>query len=281
MEPERASVTAMATALMRAHHTRTASRPLIDDSWGDRLVPQVVRDRLPGSELRSHPSYGMIIIRARYTEDVLAAAIGRGVRQYVIVGAGLDSFALRQPTFARGIEVFEIDHPATQSFKLRRLAECGLDRPAGVHFIAADLGREGIAQALARGPFDPDRPSFFSWMGVTAYLTREANLKTLRAIGSSGASGSELVFDYGDQSAYDSPPTDPAMVRARARVAGVGEPWISGFHPSMLGEELRACGLELVENLSPVELSARYGQPGENDLRPSAHHRLARARISP
>jgi methyltransferase (TIGR00027 family) len=152
MEPGRASITAMATAMMRAEHTRTAAEPLIDDPWGERLVPDTVRVRLP--DLRSHPSYGAIIIRARFAEDALAAAIQRGVGQYVILGAGLDSFALRRPAYARGVQVFEIDHPDTQNFKLSRLADCGLPKPADVHFIGADLGVEGAEEALGRSPFD-------------------------------------------------------------------------------------------------------------------------------
>jgi methyltransferase (TIGR00027 family) len=302
VDPGRASVTAMATALMRADHTRGAQSPLIDDPWGDRLVPEAYRERLRQGALsdlppeaverleglspeqllavllRAHPSYATIIIRTRYAEDALAAAVARGVRQFVIVGAGLDSFGLRRPPFARGVQVFEIDHPDTQSFKLGRLTECGLSAPPEVHFIAADLGTVAVDEALDRSPFDPAQPSFFSWLGVTAYLTREANLRTLRAIAACGAPGSELVFDYGDQRAYDVPPTDAAIIRARLRVARAGEPWISGFHPAELEEVLRAVGLELVENLSPQDLGERYCRAEQDGLRPSPSHHLARAR---
>jgi methyltransferase (TIGR00027 family) len=267
----------MATALMRAEHTRAAAEPLIEDPWGEQLVPDAVRVRL--TDLRAHPSYGAIIIRARFAEDALAAAVERGVRQYVILGAGLDSFALRRPAYAQEVRVFEIDHPDTQTFKLGRLAECGVPKPPGVEFVAADLGVEGVEQALGRSPFARGEPSFFSWLGVTAYLTREANLSTLRAVAACGAPGSELVFDYGDQRAYDSPPTDEAMVSARARVAEIGEPWISGFYPDELAAELRPLGLELVENLATVDLVERYGQPPDDKLTPSPHHHIARARI--
>jgi methyltransferase (TIGR00027 family) len=278
MDRDRASVTAMATALMRSEHTRTAAEPLIEDPWGERLVPQVFQDRFrEQGTLRAHPSYGMIILRARYAEDSLAAAIRRGLRQYVLVGAGLDSFALRRPAFAREVEVFEVDHPSTQRFKLARLAECGLEASTGAHFVAADLGVEDLGEALGRSPFDPGQPSFFSWLGVTAYLTHEANLSTLEAMALCGAPGSELVFDYGDQAVYDNPPTDAALIRARDRVASLGEPWISGFYPSGLAEELGACGWELVEDLAAADLRQRYCQ---DDLTPSRHHHIARARIA-
>ena len=301
MDPGQASVTAMGTALMRADHTRSAAAPLIDDPWGDRLVPDGYRlqlrenalsavaperreqlealhpDELLAALLRRHPSYATIIIRTRYTEDMLRAAVERGVHQYVIVGAGLDSFALRRPEFAGEIEVFELDHPDTQRFKLARLAECGGQSPPGVHFIGADLAVEGVDAALERAPFHPGEPSFFSWLGVTAYLTREANLSTLRSIASCGAPGSEVVFDYGDQEAYDNPPDDATYTRIRDRLARLGEPWISGFHPAQLEGELRAVGLELVENLSPEELDRRYCAGGPDDLTPSPSHHLARA----
>ena len=238
------------------------------------------RDELLAVLLRSHPSYGTVIIRTRYTEDALAAAVACGVRQFVIIGAGMDSFALRRPPFASEVEVFEVDHPATQELKLRRLADGGLGLPGGVHFIAADLGSEGVGDALTRSPFDTAQPSFFSWLGVTVYLTREANVKTLRAIASCGTPGSELVFDFHDQREYDSPPSDEDAARVRAQLASVGEAWTSGFRPADLGEDLRAVGLELLEDLSPDDLVEQYCAGREDVLVPAPSHHLARARVA-
>jgi methyltransferase (TIGR00027 family) len=303
MDTGRASLTAMGTSLMRAHHTRSAREPLIHDPWGDRLVSEADRERLRQMSLgglsekdraplealdpdeltevflSSHPSYGTVIIRTRYAEDALAEAVARGVRQLVIVGAGLDSFALRRPGFATDVEVFELDHPDTQEVKLERLAQCGVESPPGVQFIAADLGIEGIDQALMRSSFDSGRPSFFSWLGVTVYLTREANLKTLRAIASCGAPGSELVFDFIDQRTFDSPPTDADGARARAQFASVSEAWVSGFRSPALGEDLRAVAFELLEDLSPDDLRERYCAGREDELAPAPSHHLARARV--
>jgi methyltransferase (TIGR00027 family) len=302
--PARASLTALGTSLMRAHHTRSAREPLIDDPWGERLVSDPERatlrevllsgldaqareplnaldpDELLGVLLRSHTSYGTVIIRTRYTEDALAATVACGVRQFVIIGAGMDSFALRRPPFASEVEVFEIDHPATQELKLRRFADRGLGLPRGVHFVAADLAVEGIDDALARSTFDAARPSFFSWLGVTPYLTRAANLKTLRAIASCGTRGSQLVFDFHDQREYDTPPSDEGAARVRAQLARVGEEWRSGFHPSELGGDLRAVGLELIEDLSPDDLRVRYCAGSEDALVPSTSHHIARARVA-
>jgi methyltransferase (TIGR00027 family) len=297
-------LTAIGTSLMRAYHTRSAREPLVHDLWGDRLISEADREKLRQMALsglsakareplealapdelltvflRSHSSYGTVIIRTRYTEDALAQAVARGVRQFVILGAGLDSFALRRPQFARDVEVFELDHPDTQEVKLKRLAHCGLDSPPRVHFVAADLGVERIDEALMRSSFDPGQPSFFSWLGVTVYLTREANVNTLRAIASCGTPGSELVFDYIDQHAFDHAPSDAHAARFRAQFASVDEAWVAGFRPSKLGEDLRAVALELIENLSPEHLRERYCTGRKDALAASPGHHLARARVA-
>src|SRR5262245_56628499 len=190
MENTRASITALGAALMRAVHTRVSPSPLIDDPWGDRLVLEVEREvvlrvvlngltaetreqceKLKTSSvvldaaLQAHPGYGWAILRTRYAEDALEAAIGRGVRQYVIVGAGFDSFSLRQPAFARDVDIFEIDHPATQELKRQRLRGLGVPLPDTLHFVPADLSEEQISDALGRSAFRLMDPAFFSWLG--------------------------------------------------------------------------------------------------------------------
>lgn len=297
---ERASYTAIGASLMRALHTRCDLSPLIDDAWGDRLVgdderealsnaaaallPPDERQQLQGlgveerltRSLHAHPSYATVIIRQRFIEDVLAHAVTRGICQYVIVGAGLDSYALRRPADARDLRVFELDHPATQELKLRRLASHGLTELVNVHYVAADLRQEGLDHALERVPFDRTQPAFFSWLGVTPYLTRDTNLTTLRAIASSGAAGSEVVFNYLDQRSFDSSASDqPSPLRAF--FASLGEPWVSGFYPFQLAEDLDAVGLRLVENLGQHELGDRYCAGRNDGLQPFADEYLARA----
>lgn len=304
MDPARASLTAIGTALMRAEHTRHAREPLIDDPWGDHLItdgererlgnmlldglPPEDRDALEAVEpdeliarlLRSHPSYGTVIIRTRYTEDALADAVARGVRQFVIIGAGMDSFALRRPAFASDLQVFEVDHPATQELKLRRLASSGVEAQRGVHYVSADLGVDSIDDVLGRSPFHAGQPSFFSWLGVTVYLTREANLNTLQAIAASGAPDSEVVFDFRDQRTDDSEPPDEGAARVLAQFARASEPWISGFDPAELGDELLAVGLALIEDLSPADLRSRYCNARDDGMSPAPKHHLARARVA-
>jgi methyltransferase (TIGR00027 family) len=303
MDPAQASMTALGASMMRAVHTRHDRPALIDDPWGERLVSdaeririrelvisglsQEAQEQLEGVEspkelatsLRLHASYGTVVIRMRCVEDALAAAVARGVQQYVIVGAGMDSFGLRRPEFARAVEVFEIDHPATQGLKRERIAECGISSPSGVHYVAADLSIQGIDEALELTGYEEDLPSFFSWLGVTAYLSREANLKTLRAIAACGTPNSELMFDYIDQGFFDSQGSDEDRERFRGSFAKISEPWVSGFRPSELEEDLRAVGLELVEDLSPEDLRVRYCAGREDGLSPASLHHIAHARI--
>jgi methyltransferase (TIGR00027 family) len=206
MENLAASRTALATSLMRAAHTRLDPHPLIDDPWGDRLVPESVRELYMDESLLGSRAYANVITRSRYAEDKLQAAVAKGVAQYVLIGAGFDSFALRRPAFAAPLQIFEIDFPATQQLKRQRIAACGLSLPACVHFIAADLAQESVAAALSRSGFDSERLTFFSWLGVTMYLTREANLATLRSIASCAPAGSELVFTYLDECVFKRSP---------------------------------------------------------------------------
>ena len=148
------SRTALATALMRAAHTRLDPHPLINDPWGDRLVPESTRIEIRDEELLRSRAYPNVITRTRYAEDALKVAVSRGIRQYVLIGAGFDSFALRRPAFSEDLQIFEMDFPATQALKIQRIKECGVSLPDSVHFIAADLSLESVAAALARSSFE-------------------------------------------------------------------------------------------------------------------------------
>jgi len=239
--------------------------------------------RAPGSILDdfllANVAYPGVVIRSRYTEDALREATNRGVRQYVLIGAGLDSFALRRPSFSETLEIFEVDHPATQAFKIQRIKDCRISLPPSVHFVAADLANEDLATALARSSFRRDEPAFFSWLGVTVYLTREANLATLRAVANVGAPGSELVFTYVDQIEFVSGGSR-SLGDANARaVAMMGEPYLSGFNPKEIASDLAHVGLELVEDLDRQKMSERYGRTGTNALKPSNSLHIALARV--
>lgn len=278
MEKFTASRTALATALMRAAHTRLDPNPLIEDPWGDRLVPESVRATMADQALLQSPAYTNVITRTRYAEDALQLAVGKGVTQYVLIGAGFDSFALRRPTFAAALQIFEIDFPATQALKLERIGECSMALPDSVHFIAADLSQESVAAALARSAFKPNRLTFFSWLGVTMYLTREANIATFKSIASCTPAGSEVVFTYFDERLFQA--QSQAFDELRQRVASIGEPFRSGFDPSSLAASLAQCGLELMEDWSGGDMAHRYDGGGEHGLAHSALSRIALARVA-
>ena len=297
-----ASRTALAAALMRAIHTRRERPPLLDDPWGDLLVPpeeksalhrRIVGNAEPAVQarlaalgsadavldvaLRRHPSYPGVILRSRRAEDALADAVARGVRQYVVLGAGFDSFIVRQPEFARGLTVFEVDQPSSQAMKRRRLTECGVDVPANVCFVAADLSAEPLADALARSGFSPTVPAFFSWLGVTVYLARAANEAALAGVAAAAAPGSEIVFTYLDQRVLGA--GSEVFERMRVARAADGEPWLSGFDPATLAADLCALGLELVEDLDAAALTARYCAGRTDGLAADGAGHVALARV--
>lgn len=303
MEDIVASSTALATSRMRAIHTRRDPHPIISDAWGDKLVPlsalqllvqqmaqtvvaddtleQAEVERLADDYLVSSPAFANVILRSRYTEDALAAAIAAGTDQYVLIGAGFDSYFLRRPAQAGHVSVIEIDHPASQALKRQRLDECEVDIPEGVHFVSADLSRVSLAQALKNSAFDASRPAFFSWLGVTMYLTREANMQTLRSVAQVGAPGSELVFSYIDQAMFD---VDNATAREdfddlEQSVRAVGEPLVGGFHPAALADDLQTAGLELAEGPDDIELLQRYDPQGLGSLQAVEASHIARAAV--
>ena len=303
MNPTQASYTALATSLMRALHTRSDPAPLLDDPWGDRLVPEAVKaglreramarldpavraaaaaspDKVLDGALRANAGYAEVILRSRYTEDALKAAVARGVTQYVLIGAGFDSFACRRPAWAEGLHIYEVDHPATQQLKRARLQQCDVAESDTAHFVAADLSEETLQSALARSSFQPTQPTFFSLLGVTVYLTREANLATLRAIASSAPAGSELVFTYIDEAILRADAVgDERFNQLRSDVSSVGESFLSGFDPATLKTLLQDTGLLLEEDLGGDQFVARHDVAGVNGLRAAGAAHIARARV--
>ena len=296
------SRTALITCLMRGIHSKYDRSPLIDDAWADRLVLPEERREIATAALhafdpvqrearksqetdalhaawRGTPVYGGVIIRTRFTEEKVQAAVERGVRQHVIIGAGFDSFAMRQLPFARDLQVFEVDHPASQALKRDRLLASGASLPPNLHFVQADLGQEALGTALARSSYRFDQPAIMSWLGVTVYLTREANFATFRSIAEFAAPESELVFTYIENAVLHS--SSPRMQRARAVAAAIGEPWICGFDSVKLGSQLSAMGLDLAEDWDGADMQARYCQGRTDAFTPSRTGRIALARVMP
>ena len=239
--------------------------------------------RSPGSILDdfflTNVAYPGVVIRSRYTEDALREATKRGTRQYVLIGAGFDSFALRRPAFSEPLEIFEIDHPATQAFKIERIRDCGISLPSSVHFVSADLATEDLTAALARSSFRKARAGILlvAWRhGVPDAGGQSGDPACSREL---GAPGSELVFTYVDQIEFDSGGSrSPGDANAKA-AAMMGEPYLSGFDPKEIANDLMHVGLELIEDLDGPKMSERYRRTGANALKPSVNMHIVHARV--
>jgi methyltransferase (TIGR00027 family) len=286
MEVERHSMTAVLVAAIRAYHFLGPGPHIFDDSLAYVLLspaervafeqaavrrlrylnPTLATSGADTAQIASHSlragGGAGALVRARYIEESLLAALARGARQYVIIGAGLDTFAFRRPDLGDRLQVIEIDHPATQASKRDRLARAGLVSPANLFFAAADLEWESVADALSRTPYDRTLPTFFAWPGVMMYLTRKAMFETLQSVVGVADPASELVFDYIEPGSFA--PDAPARVRfALHRVRRFGEPLRSGLDPTTLDSELARVGLRLVEDLGPPEVEARFLERAE------------------
>jgi methyltransferase (TIGR00027 family) len=302
MKDSVASQTSMTTSLMRALHTRLDPLPLLHDPWGDRLVPESgiefirlkARDGLSADMLidsvapsvslvdtwlHSRPFYTGVITRSRFTEDALQTAVKRGVRQYVLIGAGFDSFTLRRPDGTNDLAVYEIDQPATQSVKRQRIAECQVHVKEPARYIAADLSKEGLATALSRSDFRPSQPVFFSWLGVTMYLSRADNLRLFSAIAQLAAPGSEVAFSYFEHAVFHGNTETRSFSEMQRAVTAIGEPLLSGFDPAHLAKDLHGVGLVLQEDLDDAQTLQRYDRLGANGLQPLGWSHVARASV--
>jgi methyltransferase (TIGR00027 family) len=278
MEDEKPSRTAMAVALIRAEHAASA-RPLLQDAWGAKLVPPGFISGLSRSDgggedyLSTSGTRSAVILRVRYCEDQLRDAAALGVGQYVIVGAGLDSFAWRRPAWAKDLRVFELDHPATQNVKIAQLKANGADL-AAARFIPADLRFLPIDEALAGTGYYPTQRAFLAWLGVTRYLTVEANAAALAAMGRATAPGSFLVLNY---TAPDNIPQAPSQ---ETTLSSWGEPFLSTFTAEAMAGLVEEGGFKVREDLSNAELIARYRDDGAEALgRPGPTRVLLAERI--
>lgn len=202
--------------------------------------------------------HSIMTLRSRYTEDELDGALQRGVGQYVLLGAGLDSFAYRRRDLAGVLQVFEIDLPTTQEWKRARLRELHIDIPSNLTFIPIDFERQTLMDTLRAGGYRSETPAFFSWLGTTQYLTAEAVFKTLREV-ASAAAGSEIVFQYQVSEAVLDEESRQLMEVLKAAVRGAsGESWLSLFDPTSLAAQVRELGFTQVWDFGPEAAFTRY-----------------------
>jgi methyltransferase (TIGR00027 family) len=215
-----------------------------------------------GRDLRA-----FVAARSRYVEDRLAEAVARGVRQYVVLGAGLDTFAYRNP-FA-GLRVFEVDFPATQAWKRELLGEAGIDLPDGLRFVPLDFEYQTLGEGLAEAGFDGGSAAFFGCLGVVPYLTLEAFRATLGVIAQMPA-GSGVGFDYAVAPESLSAVGRTAFDALAGRVAAAGEPFRLFFTPEEMEGELRGAGFKRMEQLDSDRLNEIYFKDRDDGLKLSA-----------
>ena len=300
MKEAQVSMTAIILAYMRSYHAMHDESKIADDFLAYRFIPEgggplierglaealKLYDPERASSYPDHatalawvmrliPSLPMTLGRARYTEDTLEKAVKQGVKQYVILGAGLDTFAFRRPEMLDQLQVFEVDHPVTQAYKRRRLAEVGMEHPAQLHFIPVDFEQESLTASLTRSSYDPQAQSLFSWLGVTYYLLRDSVFATLRDIADVTPAGSTVIFDYLDTDAFVPERAAKRMQVQMESVRQVGEPMITGFDPSTLAMELTSIGLRLHEDLSPTDIQERYFQGRKDGYYACEHQHFA------
>lgn len=267
--PANPSRTALATAYLRAAHQLIDREPrLLDDPIAVPLLgPEAparihaAGDRYGSAEARGLRSH--VLLRARFTEDRLQAAVARGVTQYVMLGAGFDTFAYRQPPWASGLRVIEVDSPATQRVKRGLLESAGIATPANVVFADVDLEHETLQAGFARHRLALYQPTFFSWLGVSMYLTPETVDDVLKVIAAFPI-GSEVVLTF----AW--PPGDPHVTQGTStlaeRAAKAGEPWLTFFLPADLEAKLHDIGFSQVTFLSPTAAQEQYFSGRPDDL---------------
>jgi methyltransferase (TIGR00027 family) len=272
------------TAVARALH-REVPRPGVIDGYlavgwagrGGAALRERLRAELPHPFLVAFSRW--MCVRARFPEDIVQQAAADGVRQYVILGAGLDSFACRRHDLLDRLRVFEVDHPASQRWKRRRLAELGVDSPTGLVFTPVDFERQTLREGLAEAGFDFRQLAVFSWVGVTMYLTLDAINATL-AMMAGCRPGTRVVLTYNQPQAALAGTTAQIAATFAGIAAEIGEPFVSRFLPGEIDQLLREHGFGEIAGFGPHEARETYFQ-GRTDIDIAGAQRLIAATVMP
>jgi methyltransferase (TIGR00027 family) len=272
MKPNEPSRTAFIIARQRAAHQVLDHGSIFYDPVAMKILGEDEKEVLQFANGHPLASIGRLFTtaRSRITEDALSGAVERGIRQIVILGAGLDTFALRNPHGARQIRIYEVDHPATQEWKRQRLAEAQLALPPRLIFVPVDFERDDLGETLAAAGFQQNSPAFFTWLGVVPYLTREAIISTLDYMAS--IQNSEVVFDYMEAPQAFSEEMKELVTKRTEQLEKIGERWASRFEPAGMAAILRCHGFCEIEDINFQEIRSRFGHavhglaPGEAGL---------------
>ena len=268
MQEGKFSRTAEKVAIRRAAHQLLDHPKVLDDPLALRIIGAEAAEALRSSRREGHgfarAFRAFMAARSRYAEDQLAQAVAHGVNQCVVLGAGLDTFACRNPH--PGLRVFEVDHPATQAWKRSQLQAAGIAIPASVTFVPVNFEQQVLADELRQAGFNESDAVFFSWLGVTPYLTPAAFAGTLSFIAKMPA-GSGVVFDFAIDRKLLNLGQRIALDVLANRVAAAGEPFQLFFDPRQLQEELKGMGFRRTEFLDREQLNARYFKDRTDGLR--------------
>jgi methyltransferase (TIGR00027 family) len=241
------SQTAYAVARMRAGHQILDAGNIFADPYACAILGEQPSEIV--AALNQDPNSAVartyMATRSRIGEDWLHAAYVRGVRQAVILGAGFDTFSLRNPY--PDLAVFEVDHPATQGWKQERLAAAEVPIPSSLKFVPVDFSNDDLTSAMEESGFDKNAPAFFLWLGVVPYLRHEAINKTLSSI--AAIPGAEVAFDYSEPLENYAPEQRPTIEKMAQRVAALGEPWLTFFDPAALADALKSLGYQEIQDL--------------------------------
>jgi methyltransferase (TIGR00027 family) len=246
-------------ARQRAAHQVLDHGSILDDPFAMKILSEDEKDVLQFANAHPLASIGRLFTaaRSRIAEDALSGAVERGIRQIVILGAGLDTYALRSPHSARQIRIYEVDHPATQAWKRQRLAETQLALPPWLHFVPVDFERDDLGETLVGAGFQQNSPAFFTWLGVVPYLTLDAISSTLAYIAS--IQDSEVVFDYMESPKAFQEEMRELVTKRTEQLEKMGERWASRFEPAGIAAILRSQGFCDMEDINFQEITSRFG----------------------
>ncbi|HKV23219.1 MAG TPA: class I SAM-dependent methyltransferase [Candidatus Acidoferrum sp.] len=267
MNPNQPSRTALMIARQRAAHQLLDHGAILKDPFALKLLNEGESDVLQFANAHPLATIGRLFTaaRSRIAEDALSDAVERGVRQVVILGAGLDTFALRNPHSSRQLRIYEADHPATQAWKRQRLAEAQIALPPWLVFVALDFEQGDLGETLAGAGFAPNSPAFFTWLGVVPYLTQDAIANTLNYIASIRSSA--VVFDYMEPPEASSEEITELVTQRTAQLEKMDERWASRFDPAGMAALLRSQGFLNFDDIDFQQIRSRFG-PAVQGLAP-------------
>jgi len=304
LETRKESLTALVSCFARGYHASTSKDPIFNDfiahsllkedekqliatNWANAIgffdqeksrILETFDEKLKW--VMNNQTIPQLVSRARYAEDGLRSAIERGFKQYVILGAGFDTFALRQEKLPEDFLIYEVDHPATQAFKINRLQESGIDIPKNVRFVPVDFKSDSLRTELKKSGFDEQEYTYFSLLGVVMYLAKKDFYQLLSSVAEMSANGSSFIFDYLDDTAFNERLASKKLIQMRQITAQTGEPMITGFDPFELDLELQDCQMLLYENLSPANIEEIYFKESEDGLHAFDHFHFAHLVVS-